>query len=466
MSAAADINSETLDFLIEGGKRNHKSLGGFGLVPAGALQHINNNPALDLVHDLEQGRLRMVRRRTRTGLAGKRRQKFRELQAHTANDLLAANAFREQVHIHALLSGEDHRALDDVLELPHVAGPIVIHQQLHGRRCELPEWLRIFLAIAVQEMRQQKGHIFATLAQRRNLEVNHVQAVIQVFAEAALANKRKQVDVGSGHDAHVDFKLLGAPQTHEFALLDHAQKLGLRFGADGGDFIEENGALIGDFKKALFRSNGAGESALHMAEKLGLQEIHGDRSRIYGHKGFVRAGGSGMNGFGDEFLTGAAFAADENGGARRRDLRDEVQKHLHFVALADNVREIEALLQGAFKLDVFIAQPARFHGLRHLGKQFIVGPRLGDVVHRAILESGAGHVDRAVGSDQDDGELRIAAVNLLEHVQTVAVRQADVQQEKVIGMLFQFLEAGLARFRAGGAVSFTSQQEVWGFADF
>jgi len=37
-----------------------------------------------------------------------------------------------------------------------------------------------------------------------------------------------------------------------------------------------------------------------------------------------------------------------------------------------------------------------------------------------------------------DGELRVAAVNLLEHVPTVAVRQADVQQEKVIGCCSSF----------------------------
>ena len=179
--------------------------------------------------------------------------------------------------------------------------------------------------------------------------------MVQIFAEAALANQGKQVDVRSRHDAHVDLELLGAAETHEFALLNHAQKLGLRFRADGGNFIEENGALIGDFEKALFGSNRACEGTLHMAEKLGLQEIHGDRSGIDGHKGFVRAGGSGVNGLGDEFLTRAALATDENRGARRRDLRDQVQKHVHFVALADNVREIEALLQGAFELDVFIA---------------------------------------------------------------------------------------------------------------
>jgi len=101
--------------------------------------------------------------------------------------------------------------------------------------------------------------------------------------------------------------LLGAAETHEFALLNHAQKLGLRFGADGSDFIEENGALIGDFEEALLGSNGAGEGPLHMAKELGLQEIDRDGSRIYGHEGLVRAGGGRVNRLGDEFLARTAF---------------------------------------------------------------------------------------------------------------------------------------------------------------
>ncbi len=95
-----------------------------------------------------------------------------------------------------------------------------------------------------------------------------------------------------------------------------------------------------------------------MAEQLGLQEIDGDRSRIYGHKRFIRARRGRVNRLGDEFLAGAAFAADQNRGARRCDLRNEVQKHLHLVAFADDVWKIEALLQRAFELDVFIAKPA------------------------------------------------------------------------------------------------------------
>src|SRR5260370_37550032 len=57
----------------------------------------------------------MVGGRTRTGFAGKRRQKLRELQAHTTNDFLAANAFREQVRVNAFLGGEADCAPGDVL---------------------------------------------------------------------------------------------------------------------------------------------------------------------------------------------------------------------------------------------------------------------------------------------------------------------------------------------------------------
>ena len=154
-AAAADINSEPLDFLVERGKGNKKTLGGFGLVPAGALQHINDDAALDFVHDLEQRWLRIIRGSPRTRFAGKRRQKFRELQPHAANDFLAANAFREQVRVNALLGGEDHRALDDVFQLAHVAGPVVIHHQLQGRWRELAHGLAVFLAIPLHEMRKQ-----------------------------------------------------------------------------------------------------------------------------------------------------------------------------------------------------------------------------------------------------------------------------------------------------------------------
>ena len=117
-------------------------------------------------------------------------------------------------------------------------------------------------------MSEQRGHIFTAIAQRGKLEMNYVQAMVQILAKAAFANKRQEFDVGGGDDAHVDLELLRAAEAHEFALLNDAKKLGLGFRADGGDFVEENGALIGDFEEAFFGSDGARESALHVAEEL------------------------------------------------------------------------------------------------------------------------------------------------------------------------------------------------------
>src|SRR5271166_4224689 len=45
-AAAAHVNAEALDFLIERGERDHEALGGFSLVPAGALEHVDDDAAL------------------------------------------------------------------------------------------------------------------------------------------------------------------------------------------------------------------------------------------------------------------------------------------------------------------------------------------------------------------------------------------------------------------------------------
>ena len=255
-------------------------------------------------------------------------------------------------------------------------------------------------------------------------------------------------------------------EAHEFALLNDAQELRLCFRADGGDFIEEDGALVRDFEKAFLGGDGAGESAPHMAEKLRLEEIHGDRARIHGHEGLVGARRGRMDRLSNELFARSALAADQDCGARGRDLRNQVQKHLHFVTLTDDAWEIEALLESALQLEVFIAKPSRFHGLGHLREQFIVGPRLRDVVHCAIFEGGAGHIDRTVGGNEDDRELGIASANFFQHVKSVAVRQADVQQQEIEGMLFELGEPGFAGFGAGDAVAFALEQKFETFANF
>src|ERR1700676_327744 len=465
-AAAADIDAQALDLLVQRGKRNQEALGGVSLVPGGAFEHVHDNAALYFIHDLEERRLRTIGGGTRTRLAWQRRHEFRKLQAHTADDFLAENVFGQEVDVDTLLSGEDHRAFDDIFKFADVAGPIVVHQQLQRTWREHAQRLGVFLAIAPEEMREKQRHVFAAVAQRRKDQMNHVQTVVKIFAEAAFADQSKEVDVGSGNDADIHFNCFGAAEAHEFTLLNDAQELGLRFMADSGDLIEKYGALIRDFEEPFFGRDGAGESALDVAKELRFEKVHGDGAGVDGHESFFGARGCGMNGFGDEFFAGAAFAADQNGGARGSDLRDQVEKLLHLVALADDAGKTEALLEGALELNVFFAQAPRFDGLRHLRQQFIVGPRLGDVVHRAVFEGGARHVDRAVRGDQHHGKIGIAAADFLEQIEAVAVRQADVEKQQVEGMLFELGQTGLAGTCAGNSVAFAGEQYFEAFANF
>ena len=118
----AHVNSQALDFLVQRGKRNQKSLCRLGLIPAAALQHVNNDATLDFVHDLEQRRIGIVGSGARAGFTRKRWQKFGKLQAHTAHKFFAAKRIRKQIHVDPFLRGKRHGALNHIFPFAHMPG--------------------------------------------------------------------------------------------------------------------------------------------------------------------------------------------------------------------------------------------------------------------------------------------------------------------------------------------------------
>ena len=147
--------------------------------------------------------------------------------------------------------GEHDAALDGVFQLAHVARPVVIDQGAQGVGGELARGEAVFVGVEVEKVLGEQGNVFAAGAQRRQVDGDDVEAVEEVFAEAAVAHRLAQVDVGGGDDAHVHLNLLNAAQVHEAAVLQHAQDLGLRVHAHGGDLVQEERAAVGDFEEAF-----------------------------------------------------------------------------------------------------------------------------------------------------------------------------------------------------------------------
>jgi len=175
----------------------------------------------------------------------------------------------------------------------------------------------------------------------------------------------------------------------------------LRFGADRRNLVEENRALVGDLKRSLLGCDGAGEGSLYVAKELRLEQVHRNGAGIDRDESFVSPRRSCMDAFRDDFLAGTAFARDQHGRTRRRDLSDQVEYRQHFFALTDDVWEVVALLKRALEMNIFLAQTATFNGERHLGDQLVVGPWLGDVILRAIFERCPSHVDGPECRNQD-----------------------------------------------------------------
>jgi hypothetical protein len=141
------------------------------------------------------------------------------------------------------------------------------------------------LAAAAKNVRKwprQAQDILATLPQRRQAQLDDVQAVEQILAEAAGAHVGFEVAVGGGEDADVGVARLGLADALELALLQEAQQLGLQAGRDLADLVEQQGAAVSGLDAAGLIAHRAGESTARVAEQLAGEQLLGQGRAVDG----------------------------------------------------------------------------------------------------------------------------------------------------------------------------------------
>ena len=111
--------------------------------------------------------------------------------------------------------------------------------------------LAVLLGVAAEEEARERRDVLAPIAQRRDLDRDHVEAVEEVFAESPFGDARPQVAVGRGDDADVDLERLVAADALERPLLQEAKELHLRRRRDLADLVEEERAAVGLLEAAL-----------------------------------------------------------------------------------------------------------------------------------------------------------------------------------------------------------------------
>src|SRR5437870_806059 len=200
---------------------------------------------------------------------------------------------------------EDHRALDDVLELAHVARPVVLGEPFQCFFADRRRLRRRAVTVLREEVLDERRDVLLAFAQRRHVDVDDVESVKEVVAELVLLDLLLEVLVRRAHDADVDLDRKRRPDSLDLAVLEDAQELGLHREAHLGDLVQEDRALVRELEAASTLGLRAGEAPLLVAEELGLEERLGERRAGHLHEGARAAVRVEVKRLGHELLAGA-----------------------------------------------------------------------------------------------------------------------------------------------------------------
>ena len=142
-------------------------------------------------------------------------------------------------------------ACSSLRELAEVARPVVREQPVGGGAIESDDGFALHLTGAGDLARHQRPQILRALAERRHDDGDAVDAVEEVFAELPFLDECSGAMMRGRQ--HADVRLpqrLGA-EPLELAVFDRAQDLALSLRAQIGDFVQEQGAAIGQLELAL-----------------------------------------------------------------------------------------------------------------------------------------------------------------------------------------------------------------------
>ncbi len=155
--------------------------------------------------------------------------------------------------------GQDDGPIDGVLQLAHVPGPIVDHQQLQ-RLCGRADHALALLDVeAAHEVLDQIGDVLSAFTQGGRLDGEDIQAIEQVLAETAGRHRLRQVAVGGRDHPHIDpGRALGADGV-DLPFLQGAQQLDLHVQGQLADLVQEQGAAVSLLELAEVPVGGAGE---------------------------------------------------------------------------------------------------------------------------------------------------------------------------------------------------------------
>ena len=256
---------------------------------------------------------------------------------------------------------------------------------------------------------------------------DQVDAVEEIFAEGTIGHHRRQIPIGRAHHPHIHLAGMAVAQHLVGLILQDPQQLHLAGELQIADLVEEDGSSVGQFETSDAIDIGIGEGSLLVAEHLAFEEALGESAQIDLDKRCLPAGAVGMNGFGNQLLTGSALARHQDRGLCGGHPCHGAQ-HLHQrLRTTDDLVEMELPVGHTpvqrFGSDLLLLLQLQDRPDRIQQGQVIPGFR--DEIEGSRLHSLDRQGDRSPGGHQNDRQIGAEGLDLPQQLEPLLARRGQ-----------------------------------------
>src|SRR5512133_149959 len=364
--------------------------------------------------------------------------------------LLLPEFIRQFIKTDGITVSHDEQPFDRVFKLPDISRPGVPDQCLKGLLVKGDLVAAVFGA----EVSDEERYVRAALAERRQVQRNDRQPVIQVFAEGAIGDRLFNIQIGGGYDADIQFLYLRVADRFHFLLLKRPEQLGLQFERQFADFVEEQRAPVRRLELSELVPHRSGEGTFDMTKQFTLQQVTGDGGTVDGNEGGVFAGTVGMDRTGNQLFTGTRFSGYQNGRLGVGHLANHLKDLLHLFGGTDNRAKIGLVRQLTLQPPVLLRQAAELQRLADRQLECLPVEGLGDVVKGPGFHGFHSDIYRPEGGYDNHQGLRRTLLDGFEYHQTIHAGHLHVGDDQVGGGLPEQVQALLPRGRGLNIVAF------------
>ena len=169
-----------------------------------------------------------------------------------------------------------------------------------------------FSLLLLSEVFDQRNDVVPVISQRRNVYLDHVQPVEQIFPKLPVAHGLAEIAIGCRDYADIDLDILDSTQPAERLIFQDTKQLCLQRKGKFSDFIQEHRAAVRKVEDALFPGSSVRKRSLLVSEQLAFEEGLRDCGAVDGHKGFVVTRAPFVDEFGQHIFPGTAFTLQQD----------------------------------------------------------------------------------------------------------------------------------------------------------